>query len=94
MPGEVLELPQSDGSVMQLRKLHEGHDSTDRIATLPQRPAMQALGEVATGRLFVGPQASDLHAALGTVAMPLNRLGEAELCPGMQALTAINAALR
>ena len=53
-----------------------------------------ALGEIATGLLYVEPQAVDLHAALQTVATPLNRLGEAELCPGAQTLAQINAALR
>ena len=93
-PGDVLELPQPDGSLMRLRKLHEAYDPTDRIAALSQMLAMQALGEIATGLLYVEPQAVDLHAALQTVATPLNRLGEAELCPGAQTLAQINAALR
>ena len=93
-PGDVLELPQPDGSLMRLRKLHEDYDPTDRIAALSQMLAMQALGEIATGLLYVEPQAVDLHAALQTVATPLNRLGEAELCPGAQTLAQINAALR
>ena len=79
---------------MRLRKLHEDYDPTDRIAALSQMLAMQALGEIATGLLYVEPQAVDLHAALQTVATPLNRLGEAELCPGAQTLAQINAALR
>ena len=83
-----------DGSLMRLRKLHEDYDPTDRIAALSQMLAMQALGEIATGLLYVEPQAVDLHAALQTVATPLNRLGEAELCPGAQTLAQINAGLR
>ena len=39
-------------------------------------------------------EASDLHGHLNTVATPLNRLGEAELCPGAAVLDKINAALR
>ena len=31
-PGEVLELPQHDGSMLRLRKLHADYDPTDRIA--------------------------------------------------------------
>jgi 2-oxoglutarate ferredoxin oxidoreductase subunit beta len=93
-PGEVLELPQADGSLMRLRKLHEGHDPTDRRAATNLMAAMQAAGEIATGLLYVDPQASDLHTALGTVAQPLNALGEAELCPGAATLAKINAGLR
>ena len=36
----------------------------------------------------------DLHAALNTSQTPLNRLGEAELCPGSAVLAKINAGLR
>ena len=93
-PGEVIELPQPDGSRMRLRKLHAGHDPTDRIAALTHVQALQARGEVATGLLYVDPQASDLHAQLHTVQRPLNALAEAELCPGGDALARINAALR
>ena len=35
-PGEVLELRQPDGSLMRLRKLHQGYDPTDRVAALSQ----------------------------------------------------------
>ena len=44
--------------------------------------AAQARGEIVTGLLYVDADAVDLHAHLKTVEVPLNRLGEAELCPG------------
>ncbi|MCA0239807.1 MAG: 2-oxoacid:ferredoxin oxidoreductase subunit beta [Proteobacteria bacterium] len=93
-PGEVLELPQADGSTMRLRKLHEGYDATDRRAAMNLVHQLAAEGEIATGLLYVDPQAVDLHAALNTVAKPLNTLGAAELCPGAEALSRINAGLR
>jgi 2-oxoglutarate/2-oxoacid ferredoxin oxidoreductase subunit beta len=92
--GEVLELPQDDGTTMRLRKLHEDYDPTDRVAALTHVQALQAAGEVATGLLYIDPDAKDLHAALGTVRQPLNRLGEAELCPGAAMLARINSGLR
>jgi 2-oxoglutarate ferredoxin oxidoreductase subunit beta len=92
--GELLELPQGDGTMMRLRKLHEGYDPTDRIAALTHVQALQAKGEVATGLLFVDPKALDLHAALGTVPRALNGLAEGELCPGQATLARINAGLR
>jgi 2-oxoglutarate ferredoxin oxidoreductase subunit beta len=46
-----------------------------------------------TGLLFVDPSADDLHDHLNTVAAPLNRLAEADLCPGAGVLEAINAEL-
>ena len=53
----------------------------------------EARGEVVTGLLYVDPDADDLHGQLNTVDRPLNRLGDAELCPGAAALEAINAEL-
>jgi 2-oxoglutarate ferredoxin oxidoreductase subunit beta len=93
-PGEVLELPQADGSVMRLRKLHPEHDPTDRVSAMNHVHALQARGEVVTGLIYVDADATDLHAALNTSRTPLNQLGEAELCPGAAALEKINAALR
>ena len=93
-PGEVLELPQRDGSVMRLRKLHAEHDPTDRVAALTLVQQLYARGELATGLLYVDPAAGDLHQHLQTVRQPLNTLGEAELCPGAAALEKINAGLR
>ena len=56
--------------------------------------AARARGEIVTGLLYVDPDAHDLHDHLNTVDTPLNRLGEAELCPGAAALEAFNAACR
>jgi len=53
----------------------------------------EARGEILTGLLYVHPDAEDLHGHLNTVAVPLNRLDERELCPGSAALAAINAEL-
>ncbi|MBI5716757.1 MAG: 2-oxoacid:ferredoxin oxidoreductase subunit beta [Burkholderiales bacterium] len=92
--GEVLALPQGDGSTMRLRKLHADYDPTDRVGALTHVQALQAEGEVPTGLLFIDPEARDLHAALGTVPRALNALGEDALCPGSALLARINASLR
>ncbi len=93
-PGEVIELPQADGSLMRLRRLHAGYDPTDLVGAMNQVQALQAGGEVVTGLLYVEPQATDLHAALNTSATPLNKLDERALCPGAAALAKINASFR
>jgi 2-oxoglutarate ferredoxin oxidoreductase subunit beta len=90
----LIELPQADGSLMRLRRLHEKHDPTDRLGAMNRVQVLQAAGEIATGLIYVDPQPRDLHAGLNTVAAPLNRLGEAELCPGAAALAKLNASLR
>jgi len=92
-PGEVIEVTQHDGSVLRLRKLAEGYDPGDRLAAMSHIAAHEARGEILTGLLYVRAGAEDLHGHLNTVAVPLNRLGERELCPGSAALAAINAEL-
>ena len=53
-----------------------------------------AAGEVVTGLIYMDLAPRDMHAALNTVDVPLNRLTEKELCPGSAALEKINASLR
>jgi 2-oxoglutarate ferredoxin oxidoreductase subunit beta len=92
--GETVDVPQHDGSILRLLKLEADYDPTDRVAAMDYLFEHQARGEIVTGLLYVEPHATDLHAELGTVATPLNRLGEAELCPGPAALAKFNAAHR
>jgi 2-oxoglutarate ferredoxin oxidoreductase subunit beta len=80
--------------VLKLHKLAPDYDPGDRLGALTHLQELQAAGEIVTGLLYVDPQAEDLHVRLDTVEMPLNRLTEAELCPGAAALDRINAALR
>ena len=93
-PGEVVEVEQHDGTILRLRKLHAGYDPRDRASAMAHVHALDAAGEIATGLLYVEPDAPDLHAALNTAETPLNALGEAALCPGSAALEKINAGLR
>ncbi len=93
-PGEAIDLPQPGGGTMRLRRLHADHDPTDRVGAMNHLMALHEQGEIATGLLFVDPAARDLHHALRTPALPLNRLDEAVLCPGAAALARLNAALR
>jgi len=93
-PGTVQEVTQHDGSVLRLRKLHEGYDASDRVAAMNHLQKHHAMGEIVTGLLFVDPNASDLHEHLNTVDKPLNVLGDDKLCPGAAALEKINASLR
>ncbi len=93
-PGTVEEVEQHDGSILRLRKLAADYDPHDRIAALNHLQERQAAGEIVTGLLYVEPEPEDMHGYLNTVETPLNRLGDAELCPGAAALERFNAALR
>ncbi len=93
-PGATLAVTQHDGSVLQLHKLSEHYDPTDRIAAMGFLAERQAAGEIVTGLLFVDPEAEDLHEAISTVEAPLNTLGTRDLVPGGAALAKINESLR
>jgi 2-oxoglutarate ferredoxin oxidoreductase subunit beta len=93
-PGEVVDVPQHDGTVIRLRKLAADYDPTDRIKAMNHLQQRAAAGEVVTGLLYIDAGAEDLHEHLHTVGTPLNQLGNRELCPGAVALERINASLR
>ena len=80
--------------MLRLRKLAVDYDPYDRISALTYLQRRHALGEVVTGLLFVEPDSGDMHKFLDTVETPLNRLGEAKLCPGPEMLARFNAARR
>ncbi|HYD05130.1 MAG TPA: 2-oxoacid:ferredoxin oxidoreductase subunit beta, partial [Reyranella sp.] len=81
-PGTTVMVKQHDGGVLSLHKLAGHYDPSDRVAAMAFLQERQALGEVATGLLFVDPAAQDLHDGLGTVETPLNALSDADLTPG------------
>ncbi len=93
-PGSLRRVVQHDGSVLHLRKLADDYDPTDRIGAMNHLHERHSLGEIVTGLLYVDSSAEDLHRHLNTVEKPLNKLGDAYLCPGSQALAALNDSLR
>jgi 2-oxoglutarate ferredoxin oxidoreductase subunit beta len=93
-PGSVREVVLHDGGTVNLRKLDDDYDPTDRVRAMAYLESRRAAGEIVTGLLYLDPDARDLHAALETVEVPLNSLGDAELVPGSAALDAVNASLR
>ena len=93
-PGTVEEVEQHDGSILRLRKLAADYDPHDRIAALNHLQERQAAGEIVTGLLYIDPDPEDLHDLLNTVETPLNRLTDADLGPGADALEQFNASLR
>jgi 2-oxoglutarate ferredoxin oxidoreductase subunit beta len=93
-PGTVRVVQQHDGTFLKLSKLHDSYDPTNRAAAMAYIQERHNAGEVVTGLLYLEEQADDLHANLNTVATPLNRLAERELCPGAAKLADINAEYR
>ncbi|MEP7329732.1 MAG: 2-oxoacid:ferredoxin oxidoreductase subunit beta [Betaproteobacteria bacterium] len=93
-PGTVQVIPMHDGRFIQLRKLNNDYDPTDRVAAVGFLESRRAAGEVVTGLLYIHEESTDLHDALNTVPMPLNALTDADLIPGNSALAGVNASLR
>ena len=73
-PGALTEVVQHDGSILRLRKLHEGHDPTDRTSAMHYLMERKAAGEIVTGLIYVEAEATPLHENLGTVPTALNAL--------------------
>ncbi len=93
-PGTINEVTLHDGSTLRLAKLHPEYDPHDRIGAMTYMQQRAVAGEVVTGLIYMDPAPRDMHDALNTVDVPLNRLSEKELCPGSAALEKINASLR
>ena len=89
-PGTFVDVEQHDGTYIRLQKLDQSYDATDRVVAMNYLQKHHADGTLVTGLLFLDPNPRELHTFLGTVATPLNQLGEAELCPGSRSLAAIN----
>jgi len=92
--GSVRDVVLHDGGMVRLRKLDASYDPSDKVGAMAYLEAHRAKGEVVTGLLYVDTGSSDMHGALGTVRVPLNTLGDAELVPGNVALADVNASLR
>ena len=92
--GEVIDVPQHDGTTIRLRKTHPEYDPSNKINALTHIAEAAAKGEVLTGLLYLAAEAQDLHGHLNTVETPFNKLSEKELCPGAGMLERINAGLR
>jgi 2-oxoglutarate ferredoxin oxidoreductase subunit beta len=86
-PGEVVDVRQHDGTLLRLRKLHEGYDPTDRIAALNFMQEHQATRRGGHRPAVRGPAGH--RPAHGAEHQDATRL-----CPGAAALDRLNASLR
>jgi len=93
-PGTTEEVALHDGSSLRLAKLDANYDPSDRIMAMAYLQAKAARNELVTGLIYMDRHATDMHANLNTVDVPLNGLGEKDLCPGAKALDAFNASHR
>jgi len=87
--GTVKSVRLHDGSVVKLRKVDEAYDASDRRAVQDYLVRTTAKGEIATGLLYLGDAAEDMHSLENTVEKPLVDVPYASLCPGSEALAEV-----
>jgi 2-oxoglutarate ferredoxin oxidoreductase subunit beta len=83
-----------DGSALQLQKLHQGWNPEDKLSAMVALQNAKEKGEILTGLIYIEPNTNALHDVLQTTKQPLNTLKEDILCPGVDALEALNESLR
>jgi 2-oxoglutarate/2-oxoacid ferredoxin oxidoreductase subunit beta len=93
-PGTTLDVTMHDGSHLQLRKLEEDYDPTDRIRAIARLTEAHDKGEVLTGMFYVNTKAPSFLDMLNLVDAPLATLPESLTRPGKEALEAAMEELR
>src|SRR3982074_3709768 len=93
-PGTMLNVTMHDGSRLQLRKLEEDYDPTDKIRALSRLTEAHEKGEVLTGMFSVKTKAPHFIDMLDVVDRPLATLPESMTRPGREVLDAVMEELR
>src|SRR5579862_2002941 len=93
-PGSTVSVTMHDGSRLQLRKLEEDYDPTDRIGAITRLTAAHEKGEVLTGLFYVNTKAPTFLEMLNMVEEPLATLPESLTRPPKEALEAAMEELR
>jgi 2-oxoglutarate/2-oxoacid ferredoxin oxidoreductase subunit beta len=87
--GEMRLVPMHDGSVIQLRKVEEDYDPTDRMGALHRLEWAQQKGEFITGLIYYDGQRPSLAELSNLPDTPLARLPEEKLRPSATALAEV-----
>src|SRR3989442_769961 len=85
-PGTTIGVTMHDGSRLQLRKLEEDYDPTDKIRAMSRLTEAHDKGEVLTGLFYVNTKAPNFLDMLNTVNQPLATLPESVVRPGREVL--------
>ncbi|MGH2536214.1 MAG: 2-oxoacid:ferredoxin oxidoreductase subunit beta [Candidatus Promineifilaceae bacterium] len=88
-PGEVKEVELHDGSVIQLRKLEEDYDPTDRLGAMHRLEWARQKGEFVTGLIYYDGSRPSLSEVSQLGETPLVALPDEALRPPPEALARI-----
>jgi 2-oxoglutarate ferredoxin oxidoreductase subunit beta len=89
--GEVREVVMHDGSVIVLKNLEKGYDTSNRFEALRAMEEAQQNSWMVTGLLYLDTTKPTLTQMYDLVDEPLNRLTEAELRPERAMIDKVNA---
>lgn len=92
--GSLQKVKLHDGSQLSLHKLAKDWDPTDKRSAINAMQNAKESGDILTGLIFLDDNQVELHEILNTSDKPLNKMTEAELCPGNDVLQKINAGFR
>ncbi|HUO24816.1 MAG TPA: 2-oxoacid:ferredoxin oxidoreductase subunit beta [Candidatus Aquilonibacter sp.] len=93
-PGTTIAVTMHDGSRLQLRKLEEDYNPTDKIGAITRLTEAHDKGEVLTGVFYVNTKAPSFLDLLNVVDQPLATLPESMTRPGPEVLEAAMEELR
>jgi 2-oxoglutarate ferredoxin oxidoreductase subunit beta len=93
-PGSTVQVTMHDGSRLNLRKLEEEYNPTDKIQAITRLNEAHARGEVLTGIFYVNPEAPNFIDMLNVVDQPLATLPDSMTKPGKEVLDAVMEELR
>jgi 2-oxoglutarate/2-oxoacid ferredoxin oxidoreductase subunit beta len=93
-PGTTIDVTMHDGSHLQLRKLEEDYDPTDKIHALTRLTEAHDREEVLTGVFYVNTKAPNFLDMLNMVDQPLATLPDSITRPGPEVLEAAMEELR
>src|SRR5499427_1445138 len=93
-PGSTIQVTMHDGSRLQLRKLEEDYDPTNKIRAITRLTEAHDKGEVLTGVFYVNTQAPNFIDLLNVVDQPLATLPDSLTRPPKDVLDACMEELR
>jgi 2-oxoglutarate ferredoxin oxidoreductase subunit beta len=93
-PGEVRGISLHDGSRIQLRRLEDDYDPTDRMAALTLLHETEHTEEFVTGLIYFDPRRESLAEAADLVDTPLAHLPDEMIRPSKESLDKIMARLQ
>ena len=92
--GATVQVTMHDGSRLQLHKIEEDYDPTDRVRAITRLHEARDKGEVLTGVFYVNPTAPTFMDVLNVIDEPLGTLPESVVRPSREVLDEVMEELR